>query len=218
MNESAVSEIEQPERQTLSRLDVGMLIVLGSMAIAGLLGLIAVLTAENDFEALGVGFGVVWAMVVAGGTIACGLACLVRGRLGVLALGALGAAGLAVDLAVLGILLDLDNEAYLKLVGVAFVGSVFGLVVLGLALACSPRDTLARSLYYATVGLALLGAALAAVMILSSGAEDVVAAARPVPFGLAGDLLRPLAATMVVLAALWVAALAASRVERPADA
>ena len=31
------------------------------------------------------------------------------------------------------------------------------------------------------------------------------------------DLLRSLAATLVVLAALWFAALAASRVERPTD-
>jgi hypothetical protein len=46
----------------------------------------------------------------AGGTIACALACLARGRFEALSLGALVAAGLAVDLLVLAIWPELDSE------------------------------------------------------------------------------------------------------------
>jgi hypothetical protein len=211
-----VSEIEQP--QTFSRLDIGVLIVLVAMAIAGVVGLIAVLDANSDVAAVGVGFGVAYVIFLAGGTIACALACLARRRLEALSLGALVASGLGVDLLVLAIWLDIDSEAYVKLAGIAFVATVFGLIVLGLSLACRPRDSLARTLYLGAVGASLVGAALAALLVLTTGGEDFgpTVAAVPVPLG-NGDLLRPLAATLVVLAALWFAALAASRVERSAD-
>ena len=211
-----MSEIEQP--QTFSRLDIGVLIVLVAMAIAGVVGLIAVLDANSDIAAVGVGFGVAYVIFLAGGTIACALACLARRRLEALSLGALVASGLGVDLLVLAIWLDIDSEAYVKLAGIAFIATIFGLIVLGLSLACRPRDSLARTLYLAAVGASLLGAALAAVLVLTTGSEDVGPTVGTVPVPLAdGNLLRPLAATLVVLAALWFAALAASRVERPVD-
>ena len=211
-----MSEIEQA--QTFSRLDIGVLVVLVAMAIAGVVGLIAVLDANSDVAAVGVGFGVAYVIFLAGGTIACALACLARRRLEALSLGALVASGLGVDLLVLAIWLDIDSEAYVKLAGIAFVATVFGLIVLGLSLACRPRDSLARTLYLGAVGASLVGAALAALLVLTTGGEDFgpTVAAVPVPLG-NGDLLRPLAATLVVLAALWFAALAASRVERSAD-
>lgn len=221
-----MSEIEQPhepepepQSQTFSRLDIGMLIVLVTMAIAGVVGLVAVLSADSDIAAVGVGFGVAYVIFVAGGTIACALACLARGRLEALSLGALVATGLAVDLLVLAIWLDIDSEAYAKLIGIAFVISVFGLIVLGLTLACQPVDSLARSLYFAAVAASLLGAAIATFLVLDTGTDDFVPTAGPVPapFG-NGDLLRTLAATFVVLAALWFGALAASRVERRTEA
>ena len=68
-----MSEIEQPlsesqpDPQAFTRLDIGMSTVLLAMAIAGVVGLIAVLDADNDLTALGVGFGVVWSIVVTGG-------------------------------------------------------------------------------------------------------------------------------------------------------
>ena len=211
-----MSEIEQP--QTFSRLDIGVLIVLVAMAIAGVVGLIAVLDANSDIAAVGVGFGVAYVIFLAGGTIACALACLARRRLEALSLGALVASGLGVDLLVLAIWLDIDSEAYVKLTGIAFIATIFGLIVLGLSLACRPLDSLARTLYLAAVGASLLGAALAAVLVLTTGSEDVGPTVGTVPVPLAdGNLLRPLAATLVVLAALWFAALAASRVERPVD-
>jgi hypothetical protein len=221
-----VSEIAQrpepqpePRSQTFSRLDIGMLVVLVSMAIAGVVGLIAVLTADNDVAAVGVGFGVAYVIFLAGGTVACALACLARGRLEALSLGALVASGLAVDLLAIAIWLEIDSTAYAKLIGIAFVISVFGLIVLGLTLACQPRDSLARYLYLAAVGASLVGAAIAIFLVLDTGTDDFVPTAGPVPapFG-NGDLLRTLAATFVVLAALWFGALAASRVDRRPDA
>jgi hypothetical protein len=195
-----------------------MLIVLVTMAIAGVVGLIAVLDADNDYSALGIGFGIAWTIFFSGGTIACALACLARRRLEVLSLGTLLAAGLAIDLLVLAIWLDIDDETYGKLVGIAFVGALFGLVVLGLSLACQPRDTLARYLYFGAVGASLLGAVIAWILILTTGADDFAPTVfnQPVGFDPGNDLVRPLAAILVVLASLWFAALAASRIERPA--
>jgi hypothetical protein len=213
-----VSDAEVEPRPSFTRLDIGIIIVLVTMAFAGLIGLIAVLDADSDIAAVGIGFGVALVIFQAGGTVACALACLARGRLEALSLGALVAAGLAVDLLVLAIWLELDSETYGKLVGIAFVGALFGLIVLGLSLACQPRDTLARSLFLGAVGASLLGAVIATVLIITSGGDDVMVAAAPVPVDFANEsLLRPLAAVFVVLAALWFAALAASRVERTAS-
>ena len=219
-----MSELEQPpepqgEPPTFSRLDIGILVVLVSMAIAGVVGLIAVLDADNDFAALGIGFGVVWIILFAGGTIASALACLARSRLEVLSLGALVAAGLSVDLLVLAVWLDIDDEWYGKLVGLAFVGALFGLVVLGLTLACQPRDALARYLYFGAVGASLLGVVVAWLLILTTGGDDFAPSVlgNRVGLDLGNEFARPLGAILVVLAAFWFAALAASRVERQAD-
>jgi hypothetical protein len=225
VNHAAVTEIEQPqppaqpEAQQLTRLDLGMLVVLVSMAIAGVVGLIAVLDADNDYAALGVGFGIAWIVFLSGGTIACALACLARGRLEALSLGALVAAGLAVDLLILAIWLDIDSEWYGKLVGIAFVGALFGLAVLGLSLACRPRDALATWLYFGAVGASLLAAVISWLLIVTTGSDDFGPSVlgQPVGFDVGSDFVRPLGATLVLLAALWLAALAASRVERVAD-
>jgi hypothetical protein len=221
VNPAAVSESEQPQpasapARPFTRLDVGIFVVLVAMAVAGIAGLIAVLTEDNDLSALGTSFGVVWSIAVSGATMACALATLARGRVEALSLGALVAAGLAVDLLVLAIWLDIDSQAYGKLVGIALVGALFGLVILGLTLACRPRDAIATWLYFATVGASLLAVAIAWILILTTGDEDFTPSAfgSVVPFDTASDLLRPLAAVLVVLAALWFAALAASRAER----
>jgi hypothetical protein len=217
----AVSETEQPQNEStpLSRLDVGVLIVLVGMAIAAVIGLIAVVAADTEIGAFGTGFGLMFLVVQAGGTIACALACLTRRRAELGALGALVAAAIAVDLAVIGVWLGIDLEAYVKLAGVAFVWMFFGLILLGLVLAVVPRDTLARTLFRAAVVAGLLGGAIATVLVVTAGGDDIEVAAYPVPFGVLGDesLLRPLGASLVVLAALWLAALAASRSERTAS-
>jgi hypothetical protein len=212
----SVTEHPPEPAQTFTRLDVGILIVLVSMAIAGVVGLVAVLAADTDLSALGVGLGVVWSVALSGATIACALACLARARVEALALGSLVAAGLAVDLVVLAIWLDISDETYGRLVGIAFVGAFFGLVILGLTLACQPRDSLGRYLYFGAIAAAALGAVLGWMLIVTAGGgDDFRVATAPVPLDVVDEeLVRPLAAVLVVLSALWFSALAASRVER----
>ena len=202
----------------LSRLDIGMLITLVSVAIGGVVGLIAVLDADSELGALAIGVGITFFIVQGGATIACGLACLARRRLELVALGGLTATGLAIVLLPLALWLEIDNETYAKIAGLAYVWSFFSLVVLGLTLATKPVDPLARALYLGAVGASLLGGILATALILSAGGDDVVPIAGPFPAAALGnqDLLRPLAAALVVIGTLWFGALAASRVERPA--
>jgi hypothetical protein len=208
-----VSEGEPTARVT--RLDLGVIIVLVSMGIAGVVGLIAVFDANSDIGAFGIGFGAAFLIFQAGATIACALACLARRRFVALSIGALVAAGLSIDLFLLAIWLDIDDQTYGKVIGIAFVWSFFALLVLGLALAAQPRDSLARSLYFGAMGASVLAGVLASGLIVSSGDAAVVA---DVPTGITSiadeSLLRPLAAVLVVLASLWFAALATSRVER----
>ena len=211
-----MDDVQQPTR--LSRLDIGMLITLVSVAIGGVIGLIAVLDADSELGALGIGVGVTFFIVQGGATIACGLACLARRRLELVALGGLTATGLAIVLLPLALWLEIDNETYAKIAGLAYIWSFFSLIVLGLTLATQPVDPLARALHLGAVGASLLGGILATALILSAGGNDVVPIAGPFPSAAVGnqDLLRPLAAVLVVIATLWFGALAASRVERPA--
>lgn len=212
-----MSEGETATPQSFSRLDIGIMIVLVSMAVAGLIGLIAVFDADSNIGAAGMGFGIALLIFETGATAACALACLVRGRLEALSLGALVAAGLAVNLFALAIWLEIDSEAYGKVTGVAFVWALFGLVILGLSLAVRPRDALARSLYFAALGASLLAGVLATVLIVDAGRNGVGFYSNgPVPIAPFGNesVLRPLGAALVLLAVLWFGALAASRVER----
>ena len=211
-----MSDGETAIPQSFSRLDIGIMIVLASMAVAALIGLIAVFDADTGIGAAGTGFGIALLIFETGATIACALACLVRGRLEALSLGALVAAGVAVDLFALAIWLEIDSEAYGKVTGVAFVWSLFGLIILGLSLAVHPRDALARWLYLAAIVASLLSGLLATVLILDAGGSVGFSSAGPVPIAPFGNesVLRPLGAALVVLAALWFGALAASRVER----
>ena len=77
---------------------------------------------------------------------------------------------------------------------------------------------MARWLYLGAIGASLLAALLATVLVIDAGGggRRIVASASPVPIeGFANEnVLRPLAAVIVVLAALWFGALAASRVEK----
>ena len=205
-----------PTAAPLSRLDIGILITLVCLGVGGIVGLIAVLDAGSGIAAVGKGFGTALIVFQAGATIAAALACLARRRLELLALGGLVAAGLAIDLAVLELWLSIDSETYAKLVGMAYVWTFFGLLVFGLALAAQPRDQLARAFHLGAIGASLLGGLIATALIASAGGGDVVPTTTAIPYGAFGndDLLRPLGALLVVVATLWLAALAASRVAR----
>ena len=211
-----MSEAEVAPPSSFTRLEIGMMIVLVSTGIAGLIGLVAVLSADSEAGAVGIGFGLAVLIFQTGATVATALGCLARRRLEALSIASLIVAGVAVDLFALALWLEIDNEAYGKLVGIAFVWALFGLIILGLSLAAQPRDALARWLYVGAVGASLLAGVLATVLIIDAGGGDVVVATAPLPVEQFGNenLLRPLAAVVVVLAALWFGALAASRVEK----
>ena len=134
----------------LSRLDIGVIIVLVAMGVAGIVGLIAVFDAGSDVTAFGTGFGAALLIFQAGATIACALACLARRRFEALSIGA-----------------------------------------------------------------PLLAGILASVLIISVGGAASIADVQTGITSIADEsLLRPLAAVLVVLASLWFAALATSRVDR----
>jgi hypothetical protein len=192
-----------------SPLEIGVLITLVMIGLAGLLGFIAVIDADSAASAFGTAAGTTATVFLTGGTIACALACLKRRRAELAALGALVAAGLAMDLLVLAIWFEIDSEPYGKVTGVAFVWSFFALVVLGLALAVGSPDVISRALYRGTVVAAVCAGLIATWLIATAGSVfDPVEAI--------GDegLLRALGAALVLLAALWFGALAVSRLER----
>jgi hypothetical protein len=205
-----------------SPLDVGALIALATVGLAGVLGLIAVIDADHVVSAFGLGIGVASLIFLSGATIACALACLKRGRVEILALAGIAAAGLATDLFVLAIWKEIDSEAYGKVAGISFVWSLYALIVLGLTLAVGPAQTaLARSLYLAAAAATVVAGAVSTWLIATAGDGGLVpegAGPASVPASLIGDddLLRLLGAALVLLAALWFGTLAASRLQRPA--
>jgi hypothetical protein len=205
-----------------SPLDIGVMLALATLSVAALAGLVAVLEAESVASGFARGFGIAFAILLAGGTIAAAVACLARRRAEIVALAAIAAAGLSIDLLILAVWLDIDDEGYGKLTGLTFVWSFFALVVLGLVLAVGSPQGLARALSLGTIGIAVVGALVSTWLILTAGDGDVgiVAGGAPVPFtGAAEDeLLRLLGASLVLLAALWFATLAASRLESPLPA
>jgi hypothetical protein len=193
----------------------GVAVSLVTLALAALFGLIAVFDADQAASAAATGFGVAWILFLAGAAIACSLACLVRGRLVVLALGAAALAGLAADLLVLALWLDIDSEAYGKLTLVAFVWALIGLVVLGLTLAVGAPGAVAGRIYVAAVLAGALVGVLASWLVLTVGGGTTVESVDPsAVLGGSDVLLRLLGAAFVLLAALWFAALAASRIDR----
>jgi hypothetical protein len=200
-----------------SPLEAGVLVTLAAFGIAGALGLIAVFDTDEVASAFGAGFGIAWAIGLAGATVAAGLACLKRRRLELVALGSVVAAGLAIDLLVLAILADIDSEGYGKVTAVVFVWSFFALVALGLTLAVGSTSDFGRLLYFATLATAVIAALIATWLIATAG-DDGFGSVDPfgvVPGGTLDDeLLRVLGACFVALSALWFATLAATRVER----
>ena len=199
-----------PSRRSL--LEIGGLVTLVALAFAAVVGVIAVLDRGSSAGGFGVGFGIALLIFFSGATIACALACLVRRRAEVLSLGALGAACLSLDLIVLAIALDIDNDAYAKLAGIVAVWSFFALVVLGLTLAVTRPERLALALYTGAIAAAAVGALMSTALVLRAGDDSGEAApvVGTLPVGDDG-LLQVLGAMLVLLAAFWFGALAASR-------
>jgi hypothetical protein len=207
-----------------SQTEIGAWITLATFAFAAVVGFIAVLDADSVGGAFGTGFGIALLVFLTGATVACGLACLARERLGLLALGSIVAAGLAVDMLVLAIWLDIDNEAYGRIVGIAYTWSLLALVILGLALAVRSPAQRVRPVWLATVAMTLIAGVLSTWLIASSSGDET-SAGEEIPEGsLVGvastdfigddELLRALGASLVLLASLWFGTLAADRLER----
>jgi hypothetical protein len=197
-----------------SLVEIGGLLTLATLAFAAIAGVIAVVDTDSRSAGFGVGIGIASLIFLAGATIACGLACLVRGRLQALALGAIAAAGLSIDLIVLAVWLDIDTEAYVKAAGVLAVWSFFALIVLGLVLAVASPQRLARVLFTGALTLAVVGALISTWLIVTADSDMEPVAATPIGVGPpVGDdvLLQVLGATFVLLATFWFGALAASR-------
>jgi len=201
-----------------SPLRLGALVTLTTIGIAAVLGLIAVLDADEVAGGFGTGLGIAFATFLVGATIVCALACLARRRFELVSLGSIVAAGVALDMLVLGIWLEIDNEAYAKIAGVAFVWSFFALIALGLTLAVPSPGKFSRPISLgalaATVGAALISTWL----IATAGDESTVSESATFPLGpeVVGDdaLLRALGVAFVLLSALWFGTIAAGRLER----
>jgi hypothetical protein len=189
--------------------------LLAALGFAALVGVIAVADADSVGSAIGIGAGTAVTVFTVGGTIACALACLVRRRTELLALGSIAVSALAIDLFVLAIWREINDETYGKLTAIAFAWTIFALVMLGLVLAVRPRDQLARTLYVGAIAAAVVAGLIATWLLASSGGDISPLS----PFGLSPavadeSLLRPLAIALVLLSTLWFGALAASRLER----
>lgn len=200
-----------------SPLELGALIMLATLGFAAVVGFIAVIDADNVASAFGTGLGIALLIFLTGATLATALACLRRGRAEIIALVSMAAAGLAMDMLVLAVWLDIDSEAYAKITGVAFVWGFYALIALGLTIAVETRRSLARPLYLGAMVVTVVAGLISAWLVVSGSSNDVVASAGPegIPGAVLGDddLLRALGAALVLLAALWFGALAASRIE-----
>jgi hypothetical protein len=204
-----------------SRVELGALIMLVTLGLAAVVAFIAVLTADSDAAGFGTGLGIAFATFLAGATLAIALACLKRRRTEILALISIAAAGLALDLLALAIWLDIRNEAYAKIVGIGFVWTFYALIVLGLTLAVGTPRQFSRPVYLGAVVVGGLAGLITAWLVVNAGDDEVVVASSgsdAIPGAVLGDdnLVRALGAALVLLAALWFGALAASRMDEPA--
>lgn len=199
-------------------LEIGITTTLVAMGVAGVMSIVAVLDADTAPAALATGLGIAALVFLEGGTIACGLACLRRDRATRVALFGVSAASLAINLLVLAIWLEIDSETYGKIAGTAFVWTFFTLIALALRLAVSATQKLARVLYVAAIATIVVAGLLSTWLVVTSGAGTM-----PPKVGVLGltpgtgsddNDLRALGVSLVVVAVLWFAALAADRGER----
>ena len=202
-----------------SPLELGVLVTFATLAVAAVIGLIAVLDTDNVAAGFGAGLGIALAIFLAGATIACALTCLKRRRAEIASLTSIVVSGLALDMLVLAVWLEIDGETYGKTAGIAFAWSFYALVILGLTLAVGIVERLAWSLYLGAVLVTVLAGLISTWLVATGGdsgaSSEDFSDSGPfgIPFTAIGDddLLRALGAAFVLLAALWFAALAASK-------
>ncbi len=197
----------------MSPLRLGALATLTGLAVATAFALISIVDADAAAGAVAQGVGIGVITFAAGAVFVCALACLARRTLELVSLVAIVVAAIALDLAVIGVWLDVQNDAYGKVVGVAFVWTLVLFFVLALVLAASEQGRVSRVLF------AVTALAYAAVGVLLSDlvlrGEDAVED----PFGLLGNgigsaELRLLGAAFVIGAASWLATVTTARLQR----
>jgi len=213
---------DAPRAEPQSLREIGGLITLAGLAFAAVVGVVAVLDADSLPEGFVMGIGIAVLIFLVGATLACALACLARARMELVSLGAIVVSCLTVDLTVLAIWLDIDNdndndnEAYAKTAGVAFGWSFFALIALGLALAVASPQGLALVLHMGAIAWTVVSGLIVTWLVVTTGDDEAVSS-EGTAFGVApiGDdaLLQALGAVLVLLAAFWFAALAASRLD-----
>jgi hypothetical protein len=201
-----------------SRLELGALAVLVTFGLAAILGAIAVLDADQVVSSFGVGLGIALLVFVAGATVVCALACIVRGRAELVALAGILVTGVALDLLVLAVWRDIDSETYGKAVGIGLAWSFFGLLAFGLMLAVGGPVRLARWFYFGALGTIGIAGLISTYLIATAGGTavgpDVATTIGAVPVGSSDDeLLRVLGLAFVVIATFWFGAIAADRYE-----
>jgi hypothetical protein len=208
-----------------SPLELGSLVALVALGLAAILGVIAVLDADAAVTGFGTGFGVAFTVFLSGATIVCALACLARGKAAYVALGSIVVTGIALDLLVLAILLDIDSEAYGKTVAAGLAWSFFALIALGLMLAVDRPAKLAHWAYLGGLISTATAGLITTYLIATAGGggefpdavpTDAGSVTSPVGIVDVGDdeMLRVLGLLLVLLAAFWFGAIAASRLER----
>jgi hypothetical protein len=203
-----------------SPLGTGSFIALGTLAIAAVLGVIAVLDQSREAAAFGAGFGIALVVFLSGATIVVGLACLARRRAELVGLAGVAVAGVALDLLVLAIWREIDDETYAKIALIATAWTFFALVALGLTLAVDARGRLSRPLYLAALATTLVAGLVSTYLIANAGDDQPVSDDFDddalYTFGIdVGDdeLLRVLGVTLVLIAVLWFGSIAAQRLE-----
>jgi hypothetical protein len=201
-----------------STLQLGGLTALVTFGVAAVLGAIAV--ADTDFVAtgFGLGLGVGVLVFVAGATVVCALACLVRGRAELVALAGILVTGLALDLLLLAIWQDIDSETYGKTVAIGLAWSLLGLLAFGLMLAVTSPGRLARWPYFGALGWIVAAGLISTYLIATGGGAtiqpELTTTIAGIPISSADDeALRVLGVAFVFIATLWFGAIAADRYE-----
>lgn len=194
---------------------LGGVLALVSFAVAGGLGLLAVILADDAVTALGKGLGSAVLIFTGGATIVVALACLARDRLALPALAGVVAAGATVDLTAFALWEEPGSEAYGKLVLVLGTWAFLLLVVLGLALAVTDPVGAAQLLVYAVAAAAVLAGLIATYLITTGGGGSLDSPLDALGADEEG-LLRLLGVSFVVLGAAWLGAVAAHRLSRAA--
>jgi hypothetical protein len=202
-----------------SPLELGALVALVTFGIAAVLGVIAVIDTDQVASGFGVGFGVAFVVFLAGATVVCALACLGRSRAELVALAAIVVTGLALDLLVLAIWLEIESEWYGKTVGIGLAWAFFALLAFGLMLAVAAPGRLARWPFFgalaATIAAGLISTYLIATAGGVGGAYVDVATIGIAPVDSGDDeLLRVLGLSFVLIATMWFGAIAAHRYEQ----